>query len=133
MCFKENDEPLLVPSPLLVCLLYLGLVVLPSDVMGRSYQIALLQLHELIDAHVFPYIVVVCEDAFAIHCALAYVSIELNLTVTEGRDIPPSSILQPLWRVYRWDVFDRASRVVLSISLVYYVLECYRNQSLQDM
>jgi len=103
------------------------------DALRRHYQIALLQLHELVDTHVFPYVVVVCEDAFAVYCALEYVSIELNLTVTEGRIIPLSSILQPLWRVYRWDVFDRASRVVLSISLVYYVLECYRNQSLQDM
>lgn len=100
---------------------------LPSDVMRRSYQVTLLQLHELIDAHVFPYVVVVCEDAFAVYCALEYVSIELNLAVTEGRIIPLSSILQPLWRVCRWDVFDRASRVVLSISLVYYVLECYKD------
>ena len=90
--------------------------------MGRSYQIALLQLHELVDAHVFSYIVVVCEYAFAVYCALEYVSIELNLTVTEGRIIPPSSILQPLWRVYRWDVFDRACQAILGIFLVYCVM-----------
>ena len=101
MCFKENDGSLRVPSPLLIRLLYVRLVVLPSDVMRRYYQIALLQLHELIDAHVFPYVVVVCEDAFAVYCALEYVSIKLNLAVTEGRIIPLSSILQPLWRVYR--------------------------------
>jgi len=54
------------------------------DVVRRHYQIALLELHELVDTHVFPYVIVVCEDAFAVHCALEYVSIVLNLTVTDG-------------------------------------------------
>jgi hypothetical protein len=74
-----------------------------------TYQITLLQLHKLIDAHVFSYVVVVCKYAFAVYRALHYVRAVSSVTGhIEGLNMPLWCTLLPLWRVCRWDVFGRA-------------------------
>lgn len=56
---------------------FLGIVrTISQRDMNHTYNIAVLQHHELFGAHVFRYILVVGCDAFAIHCSLFGISEE---------------------------------------------------------